>query len=164
MKPAMAPRQRRRVTGRAITITFVVFFGIVVGVNLLMARLAISTFGGTVVDNSYVASQQYNQWLEQDRAQARLGWGVVVDVADDRRVTVSATDAAGAPLTGAMVRAMAEHPLGRADPVPLTFVRQDAPGGAASWRSRQPLPPGRWRMRVTVTKDDRVHRSIKDAP
>eukprot|EP01035_Chromulina_nebulosa_P040301 gene40301-54499_t len=50
------------------------FFAVVIGVNMLMASDAIRTFGGTVVDNSYVASQQYNGWLAEARVQRLYGW------------------------------------------------------------------------------------------
>ena len=61
-------RRIRAFTGRTFTgwhmaTILVSFFAIVVGVNLLMARFATSTFGGVVVENSYVASQQFNQPL-----------------------------------------------------------------------------------------------------
>ena len=36
--------------------------------------MAIGTFGGTVVDNSYVASQNYNRWLADADEQEALGW------------------------------------------------------------------------------------------
>jgi nitrogen fixation protein FixH len=50
-------------TGRHMAITIVGFFLVVIVVNLAMARMATSTFGGVVVENSYVASQHYNRWL-----------------------------------------------------------------------------------------------------
>jgi nitrogen fixation protein FixH len=53
----------RRFTGRHMTGILVAFFGVVMTVNFTMAYVAISGFGGTVVDNSYVASQNYNRWL-----------------------------------------------------------------------------------------------------
>ena len=56
----------------------VAFFGVVIAVNLLMAHYAVSTFSGTVVDNSYVASQEFNGWLGAARAQRALGWTVEV--------------------------------------------------------------------------------------
>jgi nitrogen fixation protein FixH len=46
----------------------VAFFGVVIAVNLTMARLAIGSFGGVVVENSYVASQKFNGWLDRPRA------------------------------------------------------------------------------------------------
>ena len=52
-----------RLTGRHVAAIFIGFFAIVIAVNMLMASYAIGGFGGTVVDNSYVASQKFNGWL-----------------------------------------------------------------------------------------------------
>ena len=65
-------------TGWHMTAIFVAFFGIVMAVNFYMARMAVGTFGGTVVDNSYVASQEYNSWLGAAARQDKLGWNVKV--------------------------------------------------------------------------------------
>jgi nitrogen fixation protein FixH len=38
-------------TGWHMTTILVAFFGVVIAVNFFMARMAVGTFGGTVVDN-----------------------------------------------------------------------------------------------------------------
>ena len=73
-------RERKAFTGRHAAMILVAFFGTVIGVNMVMASFALSTFGGTVVDNSYVASQHYNEWLARADAQDRLGWDKSVTV------------------------------------------------------------------------------------
>lgn len=60
-------------TGKRMTAIFVAGFGIVIAVNLTMAMMAVGSFHGTVVDNSYVASQHYNGWLKQAAASKALG-------------------------------------------------------------------------------------------
>ena len=50
----------RTFTGRHMTMVLVAFFGTIIVVNFTMARFASSTFGGVVVENSYVASQHFN--------------------------------------------------------------------------------------------------------
>src|SRR3546814_3241852 len=62
-------RERRPFTGRHAAMILIAFFGVVISVNIVMASFALSTFGGTVVDNSYVASQHYNEWLARADAQ-----------------------------------------------------------------------------------------------
>ncbi|HMP45265.1 MAG TPA: FixH family protein, partial [Sphingopyxis sp.] len=44
-------RARRSFTGWHMTAILVGFFGVVMAVNFTMARLAMSTFGGKVVEN-----------------------------------------------------------------------------------------------------------------
>ena len=61
-------------TGRHMALILVAGFGIVIAVNFLMAYLAARDFGGVVVENSYVASQNYNSWLKEADAQRQLGW------------------------------------------------------------------------------------------
>ena len=130
----------RRFNGRHMTAILLAFFGVVVGVNFVMATFATRTFGGVVVENSYVASQKYNGWLEAARAQERLGWKARAGLGADRRVAVEVS------LPGAIVTGYAEHPLGREADVPLEFT------GAERFRSQNPLPAGRWTVHVLVRR------------
>ena len=109
----------RRFTGWHMTAIMLAMFGTIIAVNVTMARFAIGTFGGVVVENSYVASQHFNRWLGEARDQQRLGWRVAVAVDATRRVTVTAADPAG-PIATAQVSALATHPLGRAPDRTLT--------------------------------------------
>jgi len=144
------PASPKKFTGYHATAIIVAFFAVVITVNLVMASFAISTFGGTVVDNSYVASQKYNKWLEEARKQASHGWVVskIVRVQDKAAMTV--LDADQNTLQGAEITATAIHPVGRADPITLHFV-QDAAG---AYVSRDILPEGRWKLRITVMHGD----------
>ena len=58
---------RRRFTGYHMAAILVAFFGVIIAVNMVMATLATRTFGGVVVENSYVASQEFNGWLKDAR-------------------------------------------------------------------------------------------------
>lgn len=144
MMPTPSPR---RFTGRHMAIILVAFFGVVIGVNLIMARFAISTFGGTVVENSYVASQEFNGWLEQGRRQRALGWHASMSLDPTRHAVVSLSQRR-TPLQNARVSAVANHPLGRAPSVALAF-KTVAPG---ELRSVRPLPTGRWQIHLLVER------------
>jgi len=141
----------RPFTGRHMAAILVGFFAVVLAVNVTMARFAIGTFGGTVVDNSYVASQKFNGWLAEARRQKTLGWTARVSI-DPARHALVAVDA-----PGAVARAVARHPLGRAADIPLRFVPVDA------WhlRSVQALPPGRWTLHLTVGRGGREMRLME---
>ncbi|EQB08879.1 hypothetical protein L286_01110, partial [Sphingobium sp. HDIP04] len=80
-----------------MTAILAAFFAVVIAVNMLMATVAVRSFGGTVVENSYVASQKFNGWLAQARAQQRLGWRDAVTLDAERRVGLALKDANGAP-------------------------------------------------------------------
>jgi nitrogen fixation protein FixH len=131
----------RQLTGRHVALIIVAFFGVVIAVNVLMATLAVKTFGGVVVENSYVASQEFNRWLAQARAQEQLGWTIDPGVAPDRRVTVSLS------VAGAEVSGVARHPLGRQPEVPLRFHAE-----RGQLISDRPLPAGRWAVHLVVRK------------
>ncbi|MFC3440417.1 FixH family protein [Sphingobium rhizovicinum] len=136
----------RRFTGWHMTGILVAFFAVVIAVNLLMATVAIRSFGGTVVDNSYVESQKFNRYLAQARAQDRLGWTDAVALDAARHVTLALTDSAGAPIRDARIAAVAQHPLGRAPDIAISF-HETAPG---HYVGDVRLPAGRWQLRADI--------------
>lgn len=140
-------RLTRPFTGWHIATILIVFFGIVVAVNLVMARYAIDTFGGTVVDNSYVASQKYNRWLAEADAQARLGWMPEVSLDPARRVKLILMKN-GAPMANVTAEGLAIHPLGRAPSIPLAFVLTSK----GVFLANQALPAGRWRVQLSLRR------------
>ncbi len=130
-------------TGRHMAAIMVGFFGVIIAVNLTMARFATATFGGIVVENSYVASQEFNGWLKEAERQRALGWDAVTTWRPDNRLAVQLT---GVP-AGAAVTAVARHPLGRLPDMALAFE----PGGGGRFLSTGELPEGRWLLRLEVT-------------
>ena len=140
----------RRFTGWHMLAVMLGMFGTIIAVNFVMATFAVRTFGGTVVDNSYVASQEFNRWLAQARTQDGLGWSITVDE-DGRHRPVIAVHSSRGLLAGAVVSAVATHPLGRTPSRPVDFVV------AADGRyvATQPLPAGRWLLRVEVRQGGR---------
>lgn len=147
-------RNVRPFTGRKMAAILVSFFAVVIAVNVLMARLASSTFGGVVVENSYVASQHFNGWLKEASAEQALGWKGDLARDDDGRAVISILDSAGKPISTALVTAVAEHPLGQRPMTSLT-LHETLPGVYAA-----PLEAGRWRLRVTVQADGKVWRTV----
>jgi len=121
-------------------------FGTIIAVNAVMATYAASTFGGRVVDNSYVASQKFNLWLAEARAQKALGWTVEAARGADGRIELRTNAPAGATITG-----FAEHPLGRTASQPLSFT-----GNNGRFRSRAPVAAGRWQLKLEVRQNGRV--------
>ncbi len=129
-------------TGRHMALIFVGGFGIVIGVNALMATLALRGFGGVVVKNSYVASQNFNSWLKEADAQDKLGWDVEIARLADGTLSVATR---GVP-ADAKVTASARRPLG--DPETREFAFLGNPESGFS--SVTPLPKGRWLLRLSV--------------
>ncbi len=128
-------------TGRHIGAIMVAFFAVIVAVNFLMAYFATATFGGVVVENSYVAGQHFNRWLDQAERDKALGWSTEVRRTADNRIALVLR---GAPVGGLAIAGTARHPLGHM-PDQLLRFRADGSGGFVS---DQPLPAGRWRIRL----------------
>ena len=148
------PTSKRKFTGYHATMLLVAFFGVVVTVNMVMARFAVTTFSGTVVDNSYVASQKYNGWLEQARKQKSYGWSVtkIERVGDFAFIEIAEAD--GAAMQGAIVSVIAEHPIGRTEAVRVKFY----PVKPGYYKADKPMPKGRWKLKITIEKDGKQMR------
>jgi nitrogen fixation protein FixH len=142
-------------TGRHFSVIIVAFFAVVVGVNLVMARAASSTFGGVVVENSYVASQKYNTWLAEAAREKALGWSAAAKRTADGRVAVTL---AGVPAGVVTLTGEARHPLGRLPDTALAFTR----AADGSWISAAPLAGPRWQLRLTVEASGQTWRTALD--
>lgn len=129
-------------TGRHMAMVFIGGFAVVIAVNLLMASFALGSFHGTVVDNSYVASQKYNGWIAKAEASKALGWRAEPQRRADGRVVLETT----AVPAGAVITAEAERPLGDRGTTALTF----SPAGEGRWLSSEDIAPGRWRLRMVI--------------
>ena len=147
---------KRAFTGRDMAAILIAGFGVVITVNLIMARFAVSTFGGVVVENSYVASQEFNRWLDQAETSRALGWEPQVTRRADGRVQVDFADGAS-PLK---LSGTARHPLGRLPDTKLTFVVA-SPG---RFVSPETLLPGRWTLRLAGRAGEQEWRGEVRAP
>lgn len=134
----------RPFTGWHMLTLMVGFFGLVITVNVVMARYAVATFGGEVVENSYVASQRYNDWLAAARAQRRLGWHATPSMGAHHRLRIAATDASGHPLD-ARVTVTIRHPLGAMPDRRVSLVRE-----GDAYVTEQALGSGRWLLHIDL--------------
>lgn len=136
---------KQKFTGRHMATILVIFFGVVFAVNMLMATLAISGFGGVIVQNSYVASQNFNSWLDEAEQQRALGWQVEMARNDAGRLQVTTQ---GAP-EDSTVTARLRRPLGQNGISEWNL----SPAGPNLYVTNAPLPEGRWIVRLTVSSD-----------
>lgn len=136
-------RTPKQFTGRHMLLILVTGFGIVAAVNFYMASLAVGGFHGIVVENSYVASQKFNSWLEEAEKDRALGWKAEGERGADGHVVIRTS---GVP-EGAVLSAALRRPLGDKQFAQLGFIPL-APG---TFRSAEPVEEGRWTMRLTIT-------------
>ncbi|WP_439561289.1 FixH family protein [Roseinatronobacter sp.] len=134
-----------RMTGRKVLIIAVSAFGVILAANLTLAFNAVSTFPGLEVENSYVASQNFNEELA---AQLSLGWDVKASV-EDGNLKLAITDAQGAPVQVAHLDAVvgaATHV--RADKTPdFRFVD-------GAYRAPVDIGQGNWNIRMHAVAAD----------
>lgn len=147
----------RPFTGWHMTGILLAFFAVVIAVNMVMATDAVRTFGGVVVDNSYVASQHFNHWLAEGRAQAAEGWDAQAEGTRDGALVVTLRDAHG-PIKRAVVQAEAEHPLGRVRGRSFALTAL----GDGRYAAPHALASGRWRIRIDARAGDRDAHFVKD--
>ena len=113
---ASAPTARP-LTGRFVLITVVSFFAVVIGVNVVMMRLATTTLPGTEVDSAYSASLAYQREILAAHQQNIRNWKV--DAHIERKpdgfaaLNIHAQDRRGAPLAGLAISARLERPTDR---------------------------------------------------
>lgn len=140
-----SPVSPKPLTGRMVLFMLVAFFGVVIGVNVIMARLAIETLPGTEVDSAYSASLAYEKEIAAAHDQDARAWKVNAHVQrgpdGGATVQVEARDSRGKPMSGLNFQGRFERPTDRrADqPVGLTEV-----GGGIYRGSAPTIAPGQW--------------------
>ncbi|WP_173843454.1 FixH family protein [Novosphingobium sp. TH158] len=151
----MSKASPRPFTGYHMAAILIAFFGVIIVVNFTMARLAMKSFGGTVVDNSYVASQKFNTWLDEAEKEKALGWKARASRLPDNRLAITLEGVSAAEVT---LTAHARHPLGLEQSQDFTFER----AADGSYTSREKLAAGRWRVRLEVTAQGQRFRTEQD--
>ena len=141
-KPSASPRQ---LTGLHVLLMLLTFFGVVIGVNVTMMRLAIETLPGTEVDSPYQEGLVYDKEIAAAHAQDARDWQVDAHIArdgnGDATLQVTARDRDGKPMSGLKFLGRFERPTDkRADQaVELSEVGIGIYRGIAA-----AMPPGQW--------------------
>lgn len=116
----------RAVTGRMVFIMMVAFFATVIGVNLVMVRLAVQTLPGTEVDSAYSASLAYQKEIATAHAQTARNWKVEAHVERSGQggamLRVEARDRKGRPMSGLAFRGRFERPTDRRADRPVALA------------------------------------------
>jgi len=111
---AATQKKVRVLTGRAVLIWLLAFFGVVFAINAVLVQAAISTFGGVETLSSYKAGLQFEQDANlaqrQDARHWQIGGTLTRDRAGEAVLDVTARDAQGAPLRGLTADARLAHP------------------------------------------------------
>lgn len=135
----------RQFTGKHALAVFVAAFSVIITVNLVLAYSAVKTFPGLEVKNSYVASQQFNERLQEHQA---LGWEIAAEVTGGLLV-LRITDQTGAPVEVAELQAV----VGRATHVKDDFSPDFTFDGLA-YAAPAALGEGNWNIRLVAKAKD----------
>jgi len=132
-------------TGRKVLVMLLAFFGVVIGVNMIMMRLAIQTLPGTEVDSAYSASLAYENEIAAARDQNARNWKVDAHIqrgADGgATLQVEARDENGKPMSGLKFEGRFERPTDRRADRPVALAEM----GIGIYRGSAPLiAAGQW--------------------
>ena len=135
----------RRLTGRKVLAMLIAFFGIVIGVNVTMAKLAIKTLPGTDVDSAYTASLGYEKEILAARDQSARNWKVDAHIERLARgaalLQVEARDRDGRPVTGLKFQGRFERPTDKRADLAIALAEV----GIGIYRGRlDAVAPGQW--------------------
>jgi len=135
----------RPITGRMVFFMMVAFFAVVIGVNLIMMRLAIQTLPGTEVDSAYSASLAYGKEIATARGQSERNWKVDAHVERSEQggatLQVEVRDSSGQPMSGLTFQGRFERPTDRR----ADRLVELAETGIGMYRgSAQTVAPGQW--------------------
>lgn len=138
-------RAPRGFTGWHMLAVMGLFFGTIISVNLVMAWNASRSWSGLVVENTYIASQQFNGKVAKTRAFAASGVEGAL-VADANRIRYTLTRDGEAERTAERVVAVFKRPVEEHEDVRIELDRE-APG---VFVVAQALKPGQWIADMTA--------------
>ena len=141
-RPSVSPKP---LTGAKVLFMLLAFFGVVIGVNMIMMRLAIQTLPGTDVDSAYSASLAYEGEIAAAHDQNARNWKVDAHIqrGPDGGATlqVEARAYSGNPMSGLMFQGRFERPTDRRADLPVALAET----GIGIYRGSAPMiAPGQW--------------------
>ncbi len=132
-------------TGKHVFVITASAFAVIIGVNIILAVKAVSTFPGLEVDNSYVASQGFNA---RKAAQETLGWSMTPGY-DQGRMTLAFHGADGQPVQVQDLQVLVGRTTEAKDDAFPVFARD-----GDLYAADLPLGKGKWMIRVTAKSAD----------
>jgi nitrogen fixation protein FixH len=135
-----------RLTGWHVLAMVVAFFGVITAVDAVMVVDSYATYPGEVSSQPYEEGLAWDSELDQQRAQAGLGWRMTAGFAGQSVIELTVRDRRGQPVTLARIDARLERPATEAGKLSLRF----APAGAGVYRAEVGALTGAWDLRLTA--------------
>lgn len=159
------PKAAGGFTGLHMWILAVSFFGVIIAVNVGMATLAMRSWTGLVVGNSYIASQEFEEKRLAHEAQRKAGWKAeLAYLSGTARLVI--VDGARTPIDLGEVILKLNRPVGGHDDRVIDLERQSD----GSYEAAVALPRGVWEFTVTAAEtalgpfELRERVRVEDAP
>ncbi|MEO1291480.1 MAG: FixH family protein [Pseudomonadota bacterium] len=143
----------RPVTGRMVLLIVLAFFGVIIAANMTMLSAALSSFGGLVVKNSYVASQRFNEDVAANRSSALAQWQVEA-TPEAGSLVLRITDPNGIAIRGATLSGVFGRPTHERADQAVTFVER----GDGLYQTVATPAPGAWRLVLSQDEDGTLRR------
>ena len=143
----------RELTGGKVLAITLSAFGVIIGVNILLAVKAVETFPGLEVPNSYVASQTFDA---ERAAQEKLGWTLDYRY-DGGQLILSFRDRAGQPVQARDVTALIGRTTEAAEDKRPDFLYRNG-----DFTAQVTLQKGRWMVLLEARSEDgtRFHQRL----
>ncbi len=145
-------------TGKHMLAVMLAFFGVVIAVNFTMAYFAVSSWTGLVVENTYVASQEFNAKAAEARAWKDTGIQTTLE-ASAQGIRYEVKHPEMGPVAGEQVIAQFRHPVGEAFDFSLTLT----PAGSGVFVTDHPVSAGQWIVDLETKDGDKTvyHEAIR---
>lgn len=128
------------------------FFGVIIAVNVWFAMAAVETFPGEDVPHSYLQGLEYNQTLAERRAQEASGWRAIAALRrspDGAVLEVDLRSRDGAGIANAHIDAQLRWPADAHRDRSIVFIPLGQGRYVAHLRA---LPEGDWQMRARAVR------------
>ncbi len=145
-------RQASPLTGRGVLLWLGGFFCAIFLANFALTYFALHTLPGGVLENSWDASQTWNQRIAASRAQTERGWSAQASLraeGEGARVRFAPHDREGAFVQGLFVEVVLEHPSDRRADRHGVLAQQD---GGYEGLIAQALD-GDWTLQIKAHRD-----------
>jgi nitrogen fixation protein FixH len=148
---AISGRSPRIITGRTVLLCLIGFFGIIFAMNIVMVRVALSSFSGVETESAYKAGLSFKNDVAAARAQDARHWAVDASLqrGETTRVIITARDAQARAVEGLKPEVRLAHPTDKRRDVPLEFIEL-TPG---QFQSLTPMPEGQWDLVIGLKRE-----------
>ena len=151
-------KKPRELTGWHVLIMLIVFFGIIIAVNIYFITAAVSSFRGEDVKGSYRQGLEYNETIAQRETQSELGWNISANVTSQADgsayIIIAALDKNSLPLNGLAFEAVLRHPTDLKEDRPIALI----PMGEGKYKSALDMNEGSWQLRATAQSGEQAFR------